>query len=145
MRHYETLLAQLDEQTATNAVDEEYDPLQVSLSLSHVASLVRKALRSLQGEDPETESSPFFTAQDGGLLVGPRDRSEGGYIGKTATTDPHHQPTTSTTNLVDRNEADVVQKIDDALDREAELEALRRENEVLRHMLGIQSDEPVAS
>lgn len=141
IRHYENLLAQLDEQQANNALEEEYDPLQVSLSLSHISSLIRKALRSLQGEDPESEetSSPLIATKDGSAAAqaARRDRSVGGYIGKTATTDPHHEPTTSTSNLVDRRDIDTLHSIDDALDREAEIEALRRENEILRHMLDI--------
>lgn len=163
---------------------------------------MRKALRSLQGEDPEeVKGSPMllpfdstgtkaegveFEGQDklmglvaafGGAGGGeggvgsvagekePRDVSTGGYIGRTASTNPHYIPTTSTSSLVSspprpsssssssssvassiegttvplvtKHDAELRGPVDDALEREIELEQLRRENEELRRLLGI--------
>lgn len=213
------------------------DPLHLSLSLSHLASLIRKALRSLQGEDPEDGRSPLLvpsssssscssidedeepslsslSSQLSALAMSSsslssssassssssppsspplhpatprkpnahtRDPSEGGYIGLTASTSPHHLPTTSTSSLVDTppramsgpagvvegGEAGLAKEEisslnlrdrasrgrgsetssrgggrgrrvrDEAMESEIELEALRRENEELRRLLGI--------
>lgn len=88
-----------------------------------------------------------------------RDVSTGGYIGRTASTNPHYIPTTSTSSLVSspprpsssaststsgegaaggtRHDAELRGPVDDALEREIELEQLRRENEELRRLLGI--------
>lgn len=175
------------------------DPLHLQLSLSHLAQLIRKALRSLQGEDPEeVTSSPMLTGQDGiesierafgslGLGTQPnlksrRDESEGGYIGLNASTKPHWIHTTSTSNLVDTPEGspnhqttslpnalnndnestssttsdqsmisgrtqsrpgkkNELGPLDDALEREIEMEALRTENDELRRLLGISVDQ----
>ncbi|KAM0749095.1 hypothetical protein T439DRAFT_327591 [Meredithblackwellia eburnea MCA 4105] len=208
VRHYESILLNLPlNQTDTMSPDSSaggggsssIDPLHLQLSLSHLASLIRKALRSIQGEDPEDTTSPMifptgssaptsnsstsstissaassvngdpdspnsvvddpFNALQS-FLPPPvprptRDESTGGYIGRSATTSPHYIPTTSTSSLVSSppkpgaptpsKEQEMREKmkeqglgpVDEALEREIELEALRRENEELRKMLGI--------
>lgn len=182
MRHYENILLSLPNQS-TDSPDSPtgatIDPLHLSLSLSHLASLIRKALRSLQGEDPEDTTSPLiFPASSSApsdafaslaAFLPPsaprpaRDESEGGYIGRSASTAPHHIPTTSTSSLVSsppkpgalplpkEDAVEIKMKeqglgpVDEALEREIELEALRRENEELRRLLGISGlDEPEA-
>jgi len=192
------------------------DPLHLQLSLSHLSSLIRKALRSLQGEDPEDSTSPLlhpignvspfdqlkdsfdslsistntssrarstsFSAssstsdlslpsttpslaeQSHALLLAshhphttrnpPHDPSSGGYISKTATSNPLYIPTTSTSSLVasppkpgqkevekDEAKSRGLGPLDEALMREVEVEALRRENEELKKLLGISEDE----
>lgn len=153
--------------------------MHLSLSLAHLASLIRKALRSLQGEDPEDSSSPLLfpsgSDPNGGVVddgttrsddlealaarlssalptskANRRDESEGGYIGRDASTRPHYIPTTSTSSLVSSpprpgtvplpKETSAINElgpVDEALEREIEFEALRRENEELRRLLGI--------
>ena len=183
MRHYENILLSLPN-AQTDSPDSPtgstIDPLHLSLSLSHLASLIRKALRSLQGEDPDDTTSPLIFpssssappsdafASLAAFLPPPqqrptRDESEGGYIGRSATTAPHHIPTTSTSSLVSsppkpgaiplpkEDAVEIKMKeqglgpVDEALEREIELEALRRENEELRRLLGISGiDEPDA-
>ncbi|GAA5833432.1 hypothetical protein JCM9279_001521 [Rhodotorula babjevae] len=68
-RHYESLLLNMPvsipppadmPQDPTNAEAPPIDPLHLQLSLSHLASLVRKALRALQGEDPDDSTSPLL-------------------------------------------------------------------------------------
>lgn len=212
------------------------DPLHLQLSLSHLASLVRKALRALQGEDPEDSTSPLLKPTDmGGAIdslsnhlsglrgpssaaTGPgagkrrgsdesisgfssisgslsnlslpssvaasngngngnddlstldldrllashhpstfRTRStesSGGYISRASSSMPHYIPTTSTSSLVasppkageparPRDEMALrgLGPLDDALSREAEVEALRRENEELKKLLGISEED----
>lgn len=217
-------------QDPSNAEAPPINPLHLQLSLSHLASLVRKALRALQGEDPEDSTSPLllpmgigqaaealskaFPGGDGSAgagagdsLAGPpsptssiasfssiassalhappsayggegtgpgadgsgasdldrllashhpstaRSRtleSEGGYISRTATSDPHYVPTTSTSSLVaspplpgqppaarDEMALRGLGPLDEPLQREIELEALRRENDELKRLLGI--------
>lgn len=221
-------------QDPTNAEAPPIDPLHLQLSLSHLASLVRKALRALQGEDPDDSTSPLLlpmgigqaaealskafpgpgsagdldSAQLGGppsptssiasfsslassALHGPpsayggesgaaadrgaassssatsdldrllashhpstaRSRtleSEGGYISRTATSNPHYVPTTSTSSLVaspplpgqpavarDEMALRGLGPVDEPLQREIELEALRKENDELKRLLGI--------
>lgn len=83
-----------------------------------------------------------------------RDESEGGYIGKAASTKPHYQHTTSTSSLVASPpkpgaaplapEEVALSKglgpVDEALEREIEMEALRKENIELRRLLGISAE-----
>ncbi|GAA5920537.1 hypothetical protein JCM1841_003474 [Sporobolomyces salmonicolor] len=214
IRHYESLLLSMPVTLPPPESDPEaapaIDPLHLQLSLSHLGSLLRKALRSLQGEDPEDSTSPLlhavstspFDALDHGPAGGagrsssfsssssassdadssdygdgapdldrllashhpdtfrslsrPHDESEGGYVGRTASTNPHYIPTTSTSSLVaspprpgqpvrarDEAASRGLGPVDDALQREIELEALRRENDELKKMLGIAgSDDP---
>lgn len=213
IRHYEGILLALpaappspDAPTAEPSLD----AIHLSLSLAHLASLIRKALRSLQGEDPEDSSSPMLLPSGAGsvrssrapseadseagdwaashdddldniasqlsssfaglgLGVGlpvtggsstllpsrpGRDESEGGYIGKAASTRPHYIHTTSTSSLVASppkpGDAPLAPEevalsqglgpVDDALEREIEVEALRKENVELRRLLGISAD-----
>jgi len=187
------------------------DPLHLQLSLSHLSSLIRKALRSLQGEDPEDSTSPLLhpignvspfdqlkdsfdslsistntssrarstsfssdislpsttpslSEQSHALLLAshhpqttrnpPHDPSSGGYISKTATSNPLYIPTTSTSSLVasppkpgqkeiekDEAKSRGLGPLDEALMREVEVEALRRENEELKKLLGISEDD----
>ncbi|KAM0791232.1 hypothetical protein ACM66B_005713 [Microbotryomycetes sp. NB124-2] len=236
VRHYENMLLAMPNldlnaaagshagpSSSSGALDspsstEQLDPLQVHMSLLHLGSLIRKALRSLQGEDPDDSSSPmllpstardadmFFRLQrdgspgpvsDGGnrnvsrTRVHDRDVSEGGYIGRSASTDPHYIPTTSTSSLVgsptsnnvglpnastgnngnnnNNNSSSVTLRatepgsqdnsfahsaaehqellnkllkgpVDEALEREIQLEQLRQENEQLRRLLGISEE-----
>lgn len=242
IRHYESLLLNMPvsipppadmPQDPSNAEAPPIDPLHLQLSLSHLASLIRKALRALQGEDPEDSTSPLLqpmgigaatqalsdalsgassalagdaldasgppsptlsvassalsTESDLDRLLASHHPStsrsrvleyEGGYISRRATTDPHYEPTTSTSSLVAspprpsiaaaasagagrgrsasvsssasassaasakraRDEEDAARglgPLDDALQREIELEALRRENDELKRLLGI--------
>ncbi|KAI5480752.1 hypothetical protein MNV49_007158 [Pseudohyphozyma bogoriensis] len=196
VRHYESILLSLptslpspDSSSDSNTID----PLHLQLSLAHLASLIRKALRSLQGEDPEDSTSPLIfpagnaasastsaataaAASISGVAAGlglvgaeaeeleyalplptqkpARDESEGGYIGKSASTNPHYIPTTSTSSLVasppkeGEKPLPKVKKLgplDEALEREVEIEALRRENEELRRLLGISGELESAS
>lgn len=200
------------------------DPEHLQLSLSHLASLIRKALRAMQGEDPEDSTSPLLlpmgigeatSALSDALRTGSRrppqdnadadddsagppsptssirsfssiassaaaappsvtgssfetdlDRllashhpstsrsraleSEGGYVSRLATTDPHYVPTTSVSSLVmtpprpgqaravqDEMAARGLGPLDEALQRDVEIEALRRENEELKKLLRI--------
>ncbi|GAA6058424.1 hypothetical protein JCM3770_000465 [Rhodotorula araucariae] len=230
-RHYESLLLNMPvsipppadmPQDPSNAEAPPMDPLHLQLSLSHLASLVRKALRALQGEDPEDSTSPLllpmgigqaaealsnalagsgadasgadappsptssiasFSSVASSALHGPpsafgggggggdeaeadldrllashhpstaRSRtleSEGGYISRGATSEPHYVPTTSTSSLVaspprpgqptpmrDEMAARGLGPLDEPLQREIELEALRRENDELKRLLGI--------
>ncbi|GAA5910595.1 hypothetical protein JCM8208_007443 [Rhodotorula glutinis] len=240
-RHYESLLLNMPvsipppadmPQDPSNAEAPPIDPLHLQLSLSHLASLVRKALRALQGEDPDDSTSPLLlpmgigqaaealskafpgpgsagdldSAQLGGGPPSPtssiasfsslassalhtppsalggesgaaeggaasssssdldrllashhpstaRSRileSEGGYISRTATSDPHYVPTTSTSSLVaspplpgqpavvrDEMALRGLGPLDEPLQREIELEALRKENDELKRLLGI--------
>lgn len=89
----------------------------------------------------------------GGIFAPPirRDESEGGYIGRSASTSPHHIPTTSTSSLVASPpkagasplllfSSTKPGPVDEAMEREIELEALRKENEELRRLLGIGGD-----
>lgn len=83
-----------------------------------------------------------------------RDESEGGYIGKAASTRPHYIHTTSTSSLVASppkpgaaplgpDEVALSKglgPVDDALEREIEVEALRKENMELRRLLGISAE-----
>ncbi|GAA5893973.1 hypothetical protein JCM5296_004122 [Sporobolomyces johnsonii] len=214
IRHYESLLLSMPVTLPPPESDPEaapaIDPLHLQLSLSHLGSLIRKALRSLQGEDPEDSTSPLLhavntspldalrDAVDHGLdgsaggssfsssssassdagtsdygdgapdldrllashhpntfrsLSQLHDESEGGYVGRTASTNPHYIPTTSTSSLVaspprpgqpvrarDEAASRGLGPVDDALQREIELEALRRENDELKKMLGIADD-----
>ncbi|GAA5910551.1 hypothetical protein JCM6882_008554 [Rhodosporidiobolus microsporus] len=248
IRHYESLLLSMPvtipppPEGATDPSNPEapaLDPLHLQLSLSHLASLLRKALRAMNGEDPEDSTSPLLQPQsvDGAIdsltnhlsgLSLPRQRrgsdesisgfssisslsnlsaisltpsdsistagddpssssaasdskppssseeshlhallashhpstsrtrpteSEGGYISRSATTAPHYLPTTSTSSLVgsppkpgapilERTAEELMRArglgpLDEALQREAEVEALRRENEELKKALGI--------
>ncbi|KAL8293587.1 hypothetical protein RQP46_000288 [Phenoliferia psychrophenolica] len=63
VRHYESILLALPSST-TDSPDSPtgatIDPLHLSLSLAHLASLIRKALRSIQGEDPDDTTSPLI-------------------------------------------------------------------------------------
>ncbi|GAA5975748.1 hypothetical protein JCM11641_005859 [Rhodosporidiobolus odoratus] len=231
-RHYESLLLTMPvtipppsegSSDPSNPEAPPIDPLHLQLSLSHLSSLIRKALRALQGEDPEDSTSPLLQPQsvDGAIeslsshlaalpgggpslrrrgsdesisgfssissfsqLSGisnlstpsapPSDanseadldrllashhpstsrsratESEGGYISRISTTEPHYIPTTSTSSLVasppkagqpviprDELAKRGLKPLDDALQREAEVEALRRENEELKKLLGI--------
>ncbi|BGP40425.1 hypothetical protein JCM10450v2_004408 [Rhodotorula kratochvilovae] len=226
-RHYESLLLNMPvsipppadmPQDPSNAEAPPIDPLHLQLSLSHLASLVRKALRALQGEDPEDSTSPLllpmgigqaaealsnalagggadlgaagadgppsptssiasFSSVASSALHAPpsafgaddeadldrllashhpstaRSRtleSEGGYISRGATSAPHYVPTTSTSSLVaspprpgqptparDEMAARGLGPLDEPLQREIELEALRKENEELKRLLGI--------
>lgn len=241
IRHYESLLLNMPvtippppeaPQDPSNPETAPIDPLHLQLSLSHLASLIRKALRALQGEDPEDSTSPLLQpmgigeaaaalsgalaggmsegdgsarSEDGGVgdNHGPpsptssiasfssvassaaratpssygsepdidrllasahpstaRSRQlehEGGYISRRATTDPLYVPTTSTSSLVasppqpgqptvlrDEFEARGLGPLDEALQRDIELEALRKENDELKKLLGISSAEVVA-
>ncbi|BGP16553.1 hypothetical protein JCM10213_000535 [Rhodosporidiobolus nylandii] len=241
IRHYESLLLNMPvtipapaEVTSdpSNPEAPPIDPLHLQLSLSHLASLIRKALRALNGEDPEDSTSPLLQPQDAGDAIsslsshlaglsfgGPRQRrgsdesisafssisslsglsnlssigsqtpsappseagdlpasgesdmdrllashhpstsrsrtteSEGGYLSRASTTEPHYIPTTSTSSLVasppkagqpvslaekeDALRARGLGRLDEALQREAEMEALRRENEELKQALRI--------
>ncbi|GAA5854211.1 hypothetical protein JCM8547_001736 [Rhodosporidiobolus lusitaniae] len=241
-RHYESLLLSMPvsmPQAAEGAVDPSnpeappIDPLHLQLSLAHLASLLRKALRALNGEDPEDSTSPLMQplSVDGAIdslsnhLSGLRppssaaigepasrprrgsdgeesisgfsslsnlslsssvpgappslpdtaaaesdyDRllashhpstfrtrpteSAGGYISRGATTEPHYIPTTSTSSLVasppkagepvrprDEFAAKGLGPLDEALQREAEFEALRKENDELRKLLRLAED-----
>ncbi|GAA5921793.1 hypothetical protein JCM3775_001821 [Rhodotorula graminis] len=237
-RHYESLLLNMPvsipppadmPQDPKNAEAPPIDPLHLQLSLSHLASLVRKALRALQGEDPDDSTSPLllpmgigqaaealskafpgpgsagdhdaqlggppsptssiasfsslassalhappsaFGGESGAAEGAPtsssadldrllashhpstaRSRileSEGGYISRTATSDPHYVPTTSTSSLVaspplpgqpavvrDEMALRGLGPLDEPLQREIELEALRKENDELKRLLGI--------
>lgn len=257
IRHYESILLSLPSASLTTSSPPRspsqldsptIDPLHLSLSLAHLASLVRKALRSLQGENPDEEESVgspslSMTSRNGeddmegnevlddefgdlkeqldGVLTNSsalldrtpcemifqarngssrkrtkptRDVSEGGYIGSSASTSPHHVPTLSTllpspvptplalsaisdpvvaisdplstatpltssavaspppvvlppspaiTSTVSMSAGEDLLfsrrrvPIDDALEREIEVEMLRKENESLRALLGI--------
>ncbi|GAA6000114.1 hypothetical protein JCM10207_006058 [Rhodosporidiobolus poonsookiae] len=243
IRHYESLLLSMPvtvppppEGTVdpSNAEAPPIDPLHLQLSLSHLASLIRKALRALQGEDPEDSTSPLLQPQsvDGaidsladhlsGLRMGGEDagstsaaglrrrssneslsglssisslssfsavpgssassaapsepvadldrllashhpstfrtrgtESEGGYVGRSAHTERHYIPTTSTSSLVasptksaagpmtveEKMAQQGLGPLDEALQREAEIEALRRENDELKKLLGIAGPE----
>ncbi|GAA5863286.1 hypothetical protein JCM3774_000842 [Rhodotorula dairenensis] len=255
-RHYESLLLSMPVSIPppgdmppdpSNPEAPPIDPEHLQLSLSHLASLIRKALRAMQGEDPEDSTSPLLlpmgigeatSALSDALRIGgsrPRvaggstlsrlddgddeddaaaaadgagppsptssirsyssiassaaaappsvagahfsdsdpdseetdlDRllashhpstsrsrafeSEGGYVSRLATTDPHYVPTTSASSLVMTpprpGQARVVEDemasrglgpLDEALQRDVELEALRRENEELKKLLRI--------
>ncbi|BGP32411.1 hypothetical protein JCM10296v2_004192 [Rhodotorula toruloides] len=235
IRHYESLLLNMPvtippppeaPQDPSNPETAPIDPLHLQLSLSHLASLIRKALRALQGEDPEDSTSPLLQpmgigeaaaalsgALAGGMSEGggmsedgehgppsptssigsfssiassaaapppsnygsepdidrllasahpstARSRQlehEGGYISRRATTNPHYVPTTSTSSLVaspprpgqatvvrDEFESRGLGPLDEALQRDIELEALRKENDELKKLLGISSAEVVA-
>ncbi|GAA5843420.1 hypothetical protein JCM11251_002473 [Rhodosporidiobolus azoricus] len=246
IRHYESLLLSMPvtippppEGTSdpSNPEAPALDPLHLQLSLSHLGSLIRKALRAMNGEDPEDSTSPLLQAQsvddavdsltnhlsalslprprrgsdesisglsslssisglsnvsitpsDSASASGEDDPSssssaaaskvsrsaeeshlhallashhpstsrtrptefEGGYISRSATTAPHYIPTTSTSSLVgsppkagaQRTAEEIMRArglgpLDEALQREAEVEALRRENEELKKALGI--------
>ncbi|SCV71855.1 BQ2448_4549 [Microbotryum intermedium] len=209
VRHYESLLlnsnpsssAALDERgnsIAPGSPDSHpsssgaIDPLHLNLSLAHVASLIRKAVRAMNGEDPESIDSPplspidpsaasFFSAVTASesssasstststsselsstsriSQARPCDVTEGGYIGKRATSEPHYLPTTSTSNLVQTpplnavdaqhktlaghalHRQEVLGPVDDALEKEIEVAALRKENRELRYALGIEERE----
>lgn len=241
MRHYESILLALptspDSPSDPNAPSGAssssasglytLDADHLSLSLAHLASLIRKALRSLQGEDPEDSSSPMLLpslaanaishdalfqpshsrtvsnssaaasnagsspdtdnahreeadqiamrlarlsgfglsgsgsnfVQGGASTSTPsrpgRDESEGGYIGRSASSNPHYIHTTSTSNLVASppkpgqrplsSQESAASKglgpVDDALEREIEVEALRKENRELRRLLDIADDD----
>ncbi|KAK4051077.1 hypothetical protein OIO90_004817 [Microbotryomycetes sp. JL221] len=209
---------------------EPLDPLQLHMSLLHLGSLIRKALRCMQGEDPDDVDSPmlapssiqeassFFKilmpdrnnsidsassnvsesgSEESSSAREPRhvttlsrdnkrDVSEGGYIGRSASTNPHYIPTTSTSSLIGsppsqptdltsggaahlgingiglagrasgvgpediRGSASVEHQsllndllrgpIDEALEREIQIEQLRQENEQLRRLLGISEE-----
>ncbi|GAA6063635.1 hypothetical protein JCM10212_002596 [Sporobolomyces blumeae] len=239
-RHYESLLLSMpvtvpepDPSDPDSAPP--IDPLHLQLSLAHLSSLIRKALRALQGEDPEDSTSPLLlpvgstspfdhlrdstdrasalassvasgrsstaflhpasfsslqqaadrasdsastssassiasyassgaesdlSSEHSALLLASHhppssrtplhDPASGGYIGRRATSDPLYIPTTSTSSLVASPpkpgqpiDPDQVARsrglgpLDDALDREVEIEALRRENLELKKLLGI--------
>lgn len=230
-RHYESLLLSVPSALPppsdkpadpTNPEAPPIDPEHLQLSLSHLASLIRKALRAMQGEDPDDSTSPLLLPMgigeatsalsdalrrgagardplDGGAddaAGGPpsptssigsfssiassaavpppshfgsepdldrllashhpstsRSRaleSEGGYVSKRATTDPLYIPTTSVSSLVlspprpgqardveDEMASRGLGPLDEALQRDVELEALRRENEELKKLLRI--------
>ena len=230
-RHYESLLLSMPVSIPppadippdpSNPEAPPIDPEHLQLSLSHLASLIRKALRAMQGEDPEDSTSPLLlpmgigeatSALSDALRTGsqrPRDgseatdddsagppsptssirsfssiassaaaappsatgsetdldrllashhpstsrsralESEGGYVSRLATTDPHYVPTTSVSSLVmtpprpgqarpvqDEMAARGLGPLDEALQRDVELEALRRENEELKKLLRI--------
>lgn len=224
-RHYESLLLSMPTSLPppsdmptdpSNPEAPPIDPEHLNLSLSHLASLIRKALRALQGEDPEDSTSPlllpmgigeatsalsdalrrgghdaldhehagppsptssigsFSSVASSGAVAPPshfgsepdldrllashhpstsRSRaleSEGGYVSKRATTDPLYVPTTSASSLVmtpprpgqardveDEMASRGLGPLDEALQRDVELEALRRENEELKKLLRI--------
>lgn len=230
-RHYESLLLSVPSALPppsdkpadpTNPEAPPIDPEHLQLSLSHLASLIRKALRAMQGEDPDDSTSPLLLPMgigeatsalsdalrrgagardplDGGAddaAGGPpsptssigsfssiassaavpppshfgsepdldrllashhpstsRSRaleSEGGYVSKRATTEPLYIPTTSVSSLVlspprpgqardveDEMASRGLGPLDEALQRDVELEALRRENEELKKLLRI--------
>ncbi|GAA5983355.1 hypothetical protein JCM10908_000252 [Rhodotorula pacifica] len=230
-RHYESLLLSMPVSIPppadlppdpSNPEAPPIDPEHLQLSLSHLASLIRKALRAMQGEDPEDSTSPLLLPMGIGeatsalsdvLRKGSRARdsqsnyddeagppsptssirsfssiassaaaappsatgsetesdldrllashhpstsrsraleSEGGYVSRLATTDPHYVPTTSASSLVMTpprpGQARVVEDemasrglgpLDEALQRDVEIEALRRENEELKKLLRI--------
>lgn len=193
--------------------------MHLQMSLAHLGTLIRKAMRSLQGEDPEavdnegSRSASASSIFDFGSTIEDvsaaaeadkahgngsarewerererereRDVSSGGYIGRTASTNPHYIPTTSTSSLVssppppppahasastssafastsssssssttttsappapisehDRLLQELLKApLDESLEREIELETLRRENEALRDLLRISSVE----
>ncbi|BGP24972.1 hypothetical protein JCM10295v2_003892 [Rhodotorula toruloides] len=235
IRHYESLLLNMPItippppealQDPSNPETAPIDPLHLQLSLSHLASLIRKALRALQGEDPEDSTSPLLQPMgigeaaaalsgalaggmsEGGAMSEDGDRGppsptssigsfssiassaavppssdygsepdidrllasahpstarsrqlehEGGYISRRATTNPHYIPTTSTSSLVaspprpgqdtvvrDEFESRGLGPLDEALQRDIELEALRKENDELKKLLGISNAEVVA-
>ncbi|GAA5938925.1 uncharacterized protein JCM15063_004366 [Sporobolomyces koalae] len=71
-RHYESLLLSLPvtiPEVSHGAMDPDQappiNPAHLQSSLSHLASLIRKALRALQGEDPEDSTSPLLDPVDG--------------------------------------------------------------------------------
>ncbi|GAA5889716.1 hypothetical protein JCM16303_007149 [Sporobolomyces ruberrimus] len=70
-RHYESLLLSMpvtlptpphnpNSDSTESSFSPPIDPSHLQLSLSHLASLIRKAMRSLQGEDPEDSTSPLL-------------------------------------------------------------------------------------
>ena len=166
MRHYENILLNQPQAQAVGASSEEgsMDPDILYHSISHLGSLVRKAMRALNGEDPDanaTNSPMIFPAGVGGgprtgtagsLLAGSRDtdaskrdESEGGYIGRPAKRrEPERASASSQADDDDVGKlqglvAPTLNDYDDALEREIELEALRRENDELRRLLQISS------
>ncbi|KDE08824.1 hypothetical protein MVLG_00929 [Microbotryum lychnidis-dioicae p1A1 Lamole] len=207
VRHYESLLLNPDPSSSAaldergNSIDPAspdshpgssgaIDPLHLNLSLSHVTSLIRKAVRAMNGEDPDSIDSPPLSPIDPSAASSfsaatasessaassastcsdtssrsripqtrPYDVTEGGYIGKGATSEPHYLPTTSTSSLVQTpplnavdaqhktmaghalHRKEVLGPVDDALEKEIEIAALRKENRELRYALGIEERE----
>jgi hypothetical protein len=138
-RHYESLLdsAAPPQTTLPNGNSNEIplvqDPTAVEASLFRIASLLRKAYRSLQGEDPSPPSSPSLSEPDSALSlfgIAPAEDLNaklGGYLA-----------------LLGAGTRDEV--IDnDSLERDIELERLRQENEQLRQMLAISNQDDSSS
>lgn len=136
-----------------NSLDDDLESITSSTSsTSSLSSL--SSLSSILSSDP----NPPDTIGLGLGYPRSRDQSSGGYIGRSASTKPHYVHTTSTSSLVASPpketpaaflkaagvEKEVKRKsellvglgpLDDAMEREIELEMLRKENAELRRLL----------
>ncbi|CAO1617705.1 unnamed protein product [Parajaminaea phylloscopi] len=110
-QHYEDLLASTSHETAVESLD---SATMLSESLTHLGHLVRSALREIEGEGTTSDDDErsHEDAESSRRFLG-----SGGYTGKAG----------------DK----VSQRADQALEREAELQSLRYENETLREILGM--------
>ena len=135
-RHYESLLAEATSASTSTSVSSipgldkslYLDPIAVQSALLRIGALLRKALRASQGEDPSPPGSPTEEeASASGFGMPPSadeaddlDTKFGGFfalLGNKA------------------NGAGGPTDVDDALERDIELERLRSENESLRRLL----------
>lgn len=174
-RHYETQLLQYTgsstaaifsarQAAAPSSSTFFQDPLAMQMSLAHLSSLLRKALRSMQGEetsdsssssDDETsdEESPAISevsqsfTRPNGLTPSVSSRA-----GKSATSSSSRRSRfrrNRKDSKFDIGEGGYLRLLGDglgkdnrALERETELERLQRENAELRELLGIARDLP---
>lgn len=153
------------------------DPLALQWSLAHLSSLIRKALRSIQGEDDVSSSSSSEdedSSSDGGAIEEDRHETTGKAESSTTnaraqlqnlssivsnassaldqqnkqTSQHHHHHRTDSKH--DEGEGGYVRlllnhgfdKSTAALERDIELERLRKENETLREMLAVANEVP---
>ena len=175
-RHYETQLLQYTGSSSAAAQSARQaaapsgstffqDPLAMQMSLAHLSSLLRKAMRAMQGEEAsdssssseddtsEDDESPVLSDTEQPSLPRPNGLapSASSKAGKSAASSSSksrfgRKRKDSKFDIGEggylRLLGDGMGRDDRALERETELERLQRENAELRELLGIASELP---
>jgi len=150
-RHYEHLISSQQPQSYSIASTSHEiplfgDPLAVQSSLFRLAALLRKALRSIQGEDSPTFGTKELDSSDSG------DEEEDAFFGGYHSSfgiPPPNEPNARLGGFLrllgsnsgsGKQETTKVSGDDTSLERDIEVEKLRQENDLLRQLLSIQNE-----